>query len=95
MLEGLNRWVPQLGAELITDCGHWIQLEKPHEANSLLLDFLTDLAARAGGRGHYEDRSEHRTRYGVTDELADIDSQRGGEAQPRQLLGRPRYIHGH
>ena len=42
--EGIERWLPHLRKELIGDCGHWTQQEKPDEVNRLLLDFLTDLA---------------------------------------------------
>lgn len=45
-LEGLERWVPNLCLHLITDCGHWVQQEKPEQVNTLLLDFLTDLARK-------------------------------------------------
>ncbi len=42
--EGMERWVPQLRKELIRDCGHWTQQEKPEEVNRLLLEFLTDVS---------------------------------------------------
>ncbi len=42
--EGIERWLPHLRKELIRDCGHWTQQEKPDEVNRLLLDFLADLA---------------------------------------------------
>ncbi len=45
MAEGTERWVPRLRRELITDCGHWTQQERPEEVNRLLLDFLGDLAS--------------------------------------------------
>ncbi|MBI1886310.1 MAG: alpha/beta hydrolase [Chloroflexi bacterium] len=44
--EGMERWVPHLRKELIRDCGHWTQQEKPAEVNALLVDFLSDLAKR-------------------------------------------------
>jgi pimeloyl-ACP methyl ester carboxylesterase len=42
--DGMERLVPNLRRELIRDCGHWTQQEKPQEVNRLLLDFLGDLA---------------------------------------------------
>ncbi len=44
LAEGLERWLPHLRRELIGDCGHWTQQEKPDEVNRLLLDFLADLS---------------------------------------------------
>jgi soluble epoxide hydrolase/lipid-phosphate phosphatase len=41
--DGMGQWVPNLRRELIHDCGHWTQQEKPDEVNRLLLDFLADL----------------------------------------------------
>lgn len=43
--------VPNLrGRHVISNCGHWIQQEKPAEVNALLLDFLADLTSpRASG----------------------------------------------
>jgi pimeloyl-ACP methyl ester carboxylesterase len=46
MAEGMERWVPDLRLELIRDCGHWTQQERPEEVNRLLLEFLGDLARR-------------------------------------------------
>ena len=28
-------------SEILTDCGHWVQQEKPDEVNEILLEFLT------------------------------------------------------
>ncbi|MFB3093632.1 MAG: alpha/beta fold hydrolase [Dehalococcoidia bacterium] len=42
--EGMERWLPHLRKEIVSDCGHWTQQEKPEEVNRLLLDFLSDLA---------------------------------------------------
>ncbi len=42
--EGMERWLPRLRKEIVSDCGHWTQQEKPEEVNRLLLDFLSDLA---------------------------------------------------
>lgn len=44
LAEGMERWVPQLRRELVKDCGHWTQQEKPQEINRLLLEFLADLS---------------------------------------------------
>lgn len=44
----MERWVPKVRKELISDCGHWSQQEKPEEVNRLMLDFLSDLAGRGG-----------------------------------------------
>jgi len=46
LAEGMERWVPNLKKALIKDCGHWTQQEKPEEVNTLLIDFLADLAKR-------------------------------------------------
>lgn len=37
---GMDRWVPNLRTEIIADCGHWTQQERPAEVNRLLIDFL-------------------------------------------------------
>ncbi len=42
--EGMERWLPRLRKEIVSDCGHWTQQEKPEEVNRLLLDFLSDLS---------------------------------------------------
>jgi pimeloyl-ACP methyl ester carboxylesterase len=44
LLEGMEQWVDDLRVELVPDCGHWIQQEKPAAVNQLLLEFLGDLA---------------------------------------------------
>lgn len=46
--EGMDRYVPDLRREIIPDCGHWTQQERPAEVNRLLLDFLGDLARVEG-----------------------------------------------
>lgn len=43
--KGMDRFVPNLRTELIEDCGHWTQQERPEEVNRLLIDFLADLRA--------------------------------------------------
>ncbi len=43
---GMESRVPNLRKELIRDCGHWTQQEKPEELNRLLVEFLGDLGKR-------------------------------------------------
>jgi pimeloyl-ACP methyl ester carboxylesterase len=43
LTEGMDRWVPDLRLELVSDCGHWTQQEQPEHVNRLLVDFLGDL----------------------------------------------------
>jgi pimeloyl-ACP methyl ester carboxylesterase len=43
LAEGTRACVPDLRIEILPDCGHWIQQEKPGEVNALLVDFLGDL----------------------------------------------------
>ncbi len=43
--EGMERWIPDLRTEVIANCGHWTQQERPAEVNRLLIDFL---GARSG-----------------------------------------------
>lgn len=44
VLERLHGIVPRLtGVELLDDCGHWIQQERPEAVNGRLLDFLAGL----------------------------------------------------
>ena len=40
LAEGMDRWVPDLRTEVIGDCGHWTQQERPAEVNRLIIDFL-------------------------------------------------------
>jgi len=44
LAEGMEARVPNLRKELIKDCRHWTQQEKPDELNAILVDFLGDLA---------------------------------------------------
>jgi pimeloyl-ACP methyl ester carboxylesterase len=37
---GMERIVADLEKHVVTDCGHWIQQERPREVNALLLDWL-------------------------------------------------------
>ena len=43
LVEGMNRWVPNLRIEVVPDCGHWTQQEQPEHVNRLLVEFLADL----------------------------------------------------
>jgi pimeloyl-ACP methyl ester carboxylesterase len=40
---GMERWITDLRVELIRECGHWTQQERPEEVNELIIDFLSDL----------------------------------------------------
>jgi soluble epoxide hydrolase/lipid-phosphate phosphatase len=46
LAEPMRQWVPNLRIELVRNCSHWTQQERPGEVNRLLLDFLGDLARR-------------------------------------------------
>jgi pimeloyl-ACP methyl ester carboxylesterase len=41
LLDGLDRWVPDLRIDRITDSGHWVPEEKPTLFTNFLLDFLS------------------------------------------------------
>lgn len=43
LVEGMERWVPDLRVEVVTECGHWTQQEQPERLNQLLVEFLADL----------------------------------------------------
>ncbi len=38
--DGMEQWVPNLEKQVIADCGHWTQQEKPEELNRILIDWL-------------------------------------------------------
>jgi epoxide hydrolase 4 len=40
LLEGLDRWVPDLTIERIPDASHWVQADAPEKVNDLLIKFL-------------------------------------------------------
>jgi pimeloyl-ACP methyl ester carboxylesterase len=40
LIDGTDRWVPQLRVERIPDASHWVQSDAPARVNALLLDFL-------------------------------------------------------
>ncbi len=41
LLEGLDRWVPNLTIERIPEASHWVQADAPARVNELLICFLT------------------------------------------------------
>jgi pimeloyl-ACP methyl ester carboxylesterase len=40
LLEGLDRWVPNLTVERIPDASHWVQADAPARVNEILIRFL-------------------------------------------------------
>jgi len=42
LTEGLDRWVPDLRIERLSDASHWVQNDRPERVNGLLTDFLAD-----------------------------------------------------
>jgi pimeloyl-ACP methyl ester carboxylesterase len=40
LADGMEAYVPRLEKQLIRECGHWTQQEKPDELNALMLDWL-------------------------------------------------------
>jgi len=43
LLEGLDRWVPNLTVERIPEASHWVQADAPARVNELLVRFLTSV----------------------------------------------------
>jgi pimeloyl-ACP methyl ester carboxylesterase len=41
LLDGLDRWVPNLRVERVEGCGHWLPEERPALTADVLLDFLS------------------------------------------------------
>ena len=41
LLDGLERWVPDLAVERIPDASHWVQADAPARVNELLIRFLS------------------------------------------------------
>ena len=39
--EGMDRWIADLRVEVVENCGHWTQQERPDVVNDLLVDFLS------------------------------------------------------
>ena len=44
LVEGMERWVPDLTVAGVADAGHWVQQERPAEVNAAILAFLSTLA---------------------------------------------------
>jgi pimeloyl-ACP methyl ester carboxylesterase len=44
--EPMKQWVGNLRVEMIRNCAHWTQQERPDEVNRLMLDFLGGLGLR-------------------------------------------------
>lgn len=42
LTEGLDRWVPDLRIERLSDASHWVQNDRPERVNELLADFLEE-----------------------------------------------------
>lgn len=40
MMDGMERFIPDLEKEVIADCGHWTQQEKSEELNGIIVDWL-------------------------------------------------------
>jgi len=40
LADGMERFVPDLEKQVIADCGHWTQQERPEETNRLIIDWL-------------------------------------------------------
>jgi pimeloyl-ACP methyl ester carboxylesterase len=45
LLEGLDRWVPNLTIERIPHASHWVQADAPARVNDLLIRFLTGVTS--------------------------------------------------
>lgn len=41
LMDGMEALIPDLEKQVIADCGHWTQAERPEELNRLMLDWLT------------------------------------------------------
>lgn len=40
MMNGMERFIPNLEKHVIADCGHWTQQEKPDELNRIIIDWM-------------------------------------------------------
>ncbi|XP_034721058.1 bifunctional epoxide hydrolase 2 [Etheostoma cragini] len=47
--EGMEDLIPNLSRGHIEDCGHWTQMDRPAETNSILVSWLRDTLKAAGG----------------------------------------------
>nr|XP_046238373.1 bifunctional epoxide hydrolase 2 [Scatophagus argus] len=47
--KGMKDLIPNLSRGHIEECGHWIQMEKPSETNSILISWLKATHGKAGG----------------------------------------------
>ena len=45
LLDGLDRWVPDLAVERIPDASHWVQADAPERVNELLIRFLSGVSS--------------------------------------------------
>ncbi|MEX0783637.1 MAG: alpha/beta hydrolase [Dehalococcoidia bacterium] len=43
MAAGMGQFMPNLSTEMVRNCSHWTQQERPDETNRLMLDFLSSL----------------------------------------------------
>ncbi len=43
LVDGMDRWIPDLRTELVTTCGHWTQQEQPAIVNRHLVTFLDEV----------------------------------------------------
>lgn len=43
LMDGMERFIPDLKKHVIPNCGHWTQMERPEEVNRILIDYLSDL----------------------------------------------------
>ena len=41
--EGMKQWIGDLRIEMVRNCSHWTQQERPEEVNRLMLEFLGGL----------------------------------------------------
>jgi pimeloyl-ACP methyl ester carboxylesterase len=40
LVDGMERWVPDLTVRAVTECGHWTQQEQPEQVSAHLIEFL-------------------------------------------------------
>ena len=60
LLQGLERWVPDLRLETLPRAGHWVHVDEPAAVNGLLMGFCRQLAQRGGVDGGVGDRRDGR-----------------------------------